>query len=78
MKSTFCNSDTKLGKLTYDTLKVFRPIILLNMLGKLIEKIIAKQLQFDAIKYNILHSNQLRGVIQQSTENTSVFLIYLV
>ena len=32
----------KLGKPAYDTSKAFRPIVLLNTLGKLIEKIIAR------------------------------------
>jgi len=68
----------KPGKSTYDTFKVFRPIVLLNTLGKFIEKIIAGQLQFDAVKYRILHLNQLGGVAQQSTEDASMFLTYLV
>ena len=68
----------KPGKSTYDTFKVFRPIVLLNTLGKFIEKIIAGQLQFDVVKYRILHLNQLGGVAQQSTKDASVFLTYLV
>ena len=40
---------------------VYRFIVLLNTLGKLIEKMIARQLQFDAVKYGILHPNQLGG-----------------
>ena len=38
----------KPGKPAYDTPKAFRPIVLLNTLGKLIEKMIARRLQFDA------------------------------
>ena len=68
----------KLGKLAYDTPKAFRPIVLLNTLGKLIEKMIARQLQFDAVKYGILHPNQLGGVAQRSTEDAGVFLTHLV
>ena len=48
------------------------------MLGKLIEKMIARQLQFDAVKYGILHPNQLGGVAQRSTEDAGVFLMHLV
>ena len=40
----------KPGKPVYDTPKAFRPIVLLNTLGKLIEKMIARWLQFDAVK----------------------------
>jgi len=52
----------KPGKPAYDTPKAFRPIVLLNMLGKLIEKMVARRLQFDAVKHGILHPNQLDGV----------------
>ena len=47
----------KSGKPAYDTPKAFRPIVLLNTLGKLIEKMIARRLQFDAVKYSIFYSN---------------------
>ena len=68
----------KPGKPAYDTPKAFRPIVLLNTLGKLIEKMIARRLLFDAVKHGILHPNQLGGVAQQSTEDTGVFLTHLV
>ena len=69
---------SKPGKPAYDIPKAFRPIVLLNTLGKLIEKMIARQLQFDAIKYGILYSNQLEDVAQWSTEDAGVFLTHLV
>ena len=47
----------KPGKPAYDTPKAFRSIILLNTLGKLIEKMIVRRLQFDAVQYGILHLN---------------------
>ena len=68
----------KLGKPAYNTHKAFRPIVLLNTLGKLIEKMVARRLQFDTIKYGILYPNQLGGVAQWSTEDAGVFLTYLV
>ena len=46
----------KPNKASYDTSKIFRPIILLNMLGKLIEKVISKRLQFQALFNNTIHS----------------------
>ena len=58
----------KPGKPAYDTPKAFRPIVLLNTLGKLIEKMVARRLQFDAVKHGTLHPNQLGGVAQRSTE----------
>ena len=40
----------KPNKTSYDSLKVFRPIVLLNTLSKLVEKVIAKQIQFHPSK----------------------------
>jgi len=68
----------KPGKPAYNTPKVFRPIVLLNTLSKLIEKIVVRRLQFDAVKHGILHPNQLGGVAQWSTEDAGVFLTHLV
>ena len=68
----------KPGKPAYNTPKVFRPIVLLNTLGKLIEKIVVRRLQFDAVKHGILHPNQLGGVAQWSTEDAGMFLTHFV
>jgi len=68
----------KPGKPAYNTPKIFRPIVLLNTLGKLIERMITRRLQFDAVKYSILHPNQLKGVAQWFTKDAGVFLTYLV
>src|SRR5437879_3793507 len=59
----------KPGKASYDTPKSFRPIVLLNTVGKLIEKMLANQMQFEVQKYGIFHPNQFRGVRQHSTED---------
>ena len=69
---------SKPGKPAYNTPKAFQPIVLLNTLGKLIEKMIARQLQFDAVKYSVLHPNQLGGIAQRSTENAGLFFTHLV
>jgi len=68
----------KPNKALYNTPKTFRPIILLNMLGKLIEKVIGKRLQFQALFRNTIHSCQLGGFKQWSTANASIILIYLI
>jgi len=41
----------KLNKESYDSPKFFRPIILLNTIEKLIEKVIGDRLQFQIISY---------------------------
>jgi len=48
------------------------------MLGKLIEKMIARWLQFDTVKHSVLYPNQLGGISQRSTEDTGLFLTHLV
>ena len=45
----------KPNKMSYDFLKSFRPIVLLNTLGKLIEKVIGDRLQFQVISNNFIH-----------------------
>ena len=52
----------KPNKALYNTSKIFRPIILLNMLGKLIEKVISKRLQFQALSKNTIHPCQVGGL----------------
>ena len=45
----------KPNKVLYDFLKTFRPIVLLNMLSKLIKKVIGKRLQFQVIFKNVVY-----------------------
>ena len=45
----------KPNKLAYDQPKSFHLIILLNTLGKLIEKIVTERLQFIIVKNNFIH-----------------------
>ncbi|KAF5309958.1 hypothetical protein D9619_010442 [Psilocybe cf. subviscida] len=45
----------KPGKPSYSAPKAFRPIALLNMLGKLIKKMLANRMQFNAVGLNIFH-----------------------
>jgi len=45
----------KPNKVSYDFPKLFKPIVLLNTLGKLIEKFIGDRLQFHSISNNFIH-----------------------
>ena len=45
----------KPNKLLYDLSKLFRPIVLLNTLGKLIEKVIGERIQFHIIANNFIY-----------------------
>ncbi|KAJ3518375.1 hypothetical protein NMY22_g13710 [Coprinellus aureogranulatus] len=51
----------KPNKPAYSTPKAFRPIVLLNTLGKLLEKLISNRFQFDMIKYDLVDPNQMGG-----------------
>ena len=45
----------KPNKPSYNHAKMFHPIVLLNTLGKLIEKVIAERIQFTVMKNNFIH-----------------------
>ena len=68
----------KPNKASYDSSKMFRPIILLNTLDKLIMKVIGERLQFQLISKNFIHPCQLDGLKQYSTIDTEVVLTYLI
>jgi len=52
----------KPNKPSYNSPKLFRPIVLLNTLGKLIEKVIEERLQFYIVNNNFIHPSQLGGL----------------
>jgi len=68
----------KPNKSSYDMPKFFRPIILLNTLGKLIEKVISDRLQFHAISNNFIHQSQLGGLKFKFTMDAGIVLIHII
>jgi len=64
--------------MSYDQPKSFHPIILLNILGKLIEKIIAEKIQFIVASNDFIHPSQLGGLKFKSTTDAGVTLTYIV
>ena len=68
----------KPNKLSYNTTKAFRPIILLNTMGKLIKKVISHRLQFHLSANGFLDPNQLGGIRQRSTINAGMYLTHLI
>jgi len=68
----------KPNKSTYDSSKSYRPIVLLNMIGKLFEKMIGEQLQFHTISNNFIHQSQLGRLKQRSTTNANVALTHTI
>ena len=68
----------KPNKTCYNTSKSFYSIVLLNTLGKLIERAISCHIQFQAVQPAFLHPNQLGKIIQRSITNARSFLIYII
>ena len=68
----------KPNKLSYNHAKMFCPIVLLNTLGKLIEKVIAKRIQFTVMKNNFIYPCQLGGLKFKSTTDAGVTLMHIV
>ena len=68
----------KPNKPLYDSPKLFRPIILLNTLGKLIEKVIGERIQFHVITNNFIYPSQLGGLKFKSTINVGVALMHII
>ena len=68
----------KPNKSSYDNLKAFHPIVFLNTLGKLIEKVIAKRLQFTVASNNFIHPSQLGGLKFKSTADAGIVLTHIV
>ena len=58
--------------------KLFRPIILFNTLGKLIEKVIGERIQFHVVTNDFIYSSQLEGLKFKSTTDASVALTHII
>jgi len=68
----------KLNKKSYDSPKSFRPIVLLNTVGKLIEKVIGERLQFNTTSNNFIHPSQLGSLKFKSTIDVGVALTHII
>jgi len=64
--------------MSYDQVKLFHPIILLNTVGKLIEKVITERLQFTVVNNNFIHPSQLGGLKFKSTTDAGIALAHIV
>ena len=68
----------KPNKQSYDNPKSFRPIVLLNILGKLIEKVITERIQFTVVANNFIHPSQLDSLKFKSTADAGIALTHIV
>jgi len=62
----------------YDFSKSFRPIVLLNTLGKLIEKVISECLQFHVISNNFIYQSQLGSLKQRLTTDAETAFTHFI
>ena len=68
----------KPNKASYNLPKLFRPIVLLNTLGKLIEKVISNRIQFHVVANNFIHHSQLGSLKFKSTTDVGIALTYFI
>jgi len=68
----------KLNKLVYDHPKAFCSIVLLNILGKLIEKVIVERIQFIVAGNSFIYLTQLGGLKIKTTSNAGIALTHIV
>ena len=68
----------KPNKSSYNSLKSFRPIVLLDTMGKLIEKIIGERLQFHIVSNNFIYQSQLGGLNFKSTTDADIVLTHFI
>ena len=69
---------SKPNKKSYNLPKVFRPVVLLNTVSKLIEKVIRERLQFNTASNEFIHPSQLSGLKLKSTVDVGIALIYII
>ena len=68
----------KPNKPNYTVPKAYRPISLLNTVGKLLTKVIANRIQFDAAAHGLLHLGQCRGIRKHATIDAGVVLMSFI
>jgi len=68
----------KPNKPSYDNPKAFLPIVLLNTLSKVIEKVIAERIQFIVASNDFLHLSQLGGLKFKSTLDAGIALMHII
>ena len=66
----------KPGKPSYSTPRAYRPIQLLECLGKIMEKIVASRLMFDISKYNLVPHEQFGGRRASSCTDAALSLTH--
>jgi hypothetical protein len=66
----------KLDKPNYSLPKAHRPISLLETMSKLLEKVVAKRMQYDIVKHKLIHANQFGGCAHSSCLDAGLALLH--
>jgi hypothetical protein len=66
----------KLDKPDYSLPKAHRPISLLETMSKLLEKAVAKRMQYDIVKYELVQANQFGGRAHSSCLDAGLALLH--
>ena len=69
---------SKPNKATFNSPKLYCPIVLLNTIGKLFKKMIGEHLQFHMILNNFIHPSQLKGLKQRSILDIGIILTHII
>jgi len=69
---------SKPNKKSYDSSKLFRPIVLLKTVDKLIEKVIGERLQFNTVSNNFIYPSQLGSLKSKSTIYVGIALTHII
>ena len=69
---------SKPNKTSYDSLKLFCPIVLLNTTSKLFKKMIGEIMQFLSISNNFIHLYQLGRLKYKSTTDVGITLTHFI
>ena len=69
---------SKPNKASYNLPKIFRLIILLNILGKLIKKVISDRIQFHVVANNFIHHSQLSSLKFKSMTDAGITLTHFI
>ena len=68
----------KPNKSAHDSPKLYQPIVLLNTIRKLFEKMIGEHFQFHTTSNSFIHHSQLGGLKQRSAMDAGVVLTYII
>ena len=69
---------SKPNKQLYNHSKSFQSIVLLNMLGKLIKKVIGERLQFHVVANDFIYPSQLGELKFKSTTDVGIALMHII